>query len=111
VVGVPLGGSDPLQLPAALQDVAFVDDHVSVALCPAGIMGWLNDIFKFKESPPCAAFTANIVFPKIELEVAVIVVEPAATPVARPAALIVATVVLEEVQAAVEVKSFVLPSL
>jgi hypothetical protein len=40
---VPLVGSDPLQLPEALQDVALVDDHVSVAPCPAGTIELFND--------------------------------------------------------------------
>ena len=31
---VPLIASDPVQAPLAVQLLAFVDDHVSVALCP-----------------------------------------------------------------------------
>jgi hypothetical protein len=60
--------------------------------------------------PPWAA-TVRVAVPEIELEVAVIVVEPTDTPVARPPAAIVATEVLEEVQVAVDVRFCVLPSL
>jgi hypothetical protein len=34
-VSVPLVGCVPLQAPLAVQDVAFVEDQVSVALCPS----------------------------------------------------------------------------
>jgi hypothetical protein len=40
---VPLVGSDPLQLPEALQEVALVADQVSVAPCPAGTIELFND--------------------------------------------------------------------
>jgi len=46
----------------------------------------------------------------MEPEVAVIVEKPPATPVARPELLIVAIEVAEELQFAVKVRSFVLPS-
>jgi hypothetical protein len=49
---VPLVGFAPLQLPEALQDTALVEDHVSVALCPAGIIGSFNDIVKATVCPP-----------------------------------------------------------
>jgi hypothetical protein len=48
---VPLVGCDPLQLPEALHDVAFVDDHVSIAPCPAGTIELLNDSVTV-EPPP-----------------------------------------------------------
>jgi hypothetical protein len=59
---------------------------------------------------PPGALTMSVVVPEIDPDAAVIVVEPAATPVARPVALIVATPVLDEVQVAVDVKSCVLLS-
>jgi hypothetical protein len=43
-VWVPLVGSDPIQLPEALQDVAFGADHVNLALCPTGIISLSKDI-------------------------------------------------------------------
>ena len=46
------------------------------------------------------AFTVRVVLPVIPLEVALIVVLPVATVAARPAELMVATPVLEEVQVA-----------
>ena len=55
--------------------------------------------------------TVRPVEPTIEPEVACIVVLPAATPVARPAAVIVATAVLVEVQATDPVRFCVLLSL
>ena len=54
--------------------------------------------------------TVRVVFPVILPEVAVMVVVPAATVVARPALLIVATEVLDELQATVVVISWVVPS-
>ena len=49
--------------------------------------------------------------PLTPLRAAVMVEDPAATPVARPAALMVAIEVLEEVQVAVDVMLPVVPSL
>lgn len=49
--------------------------------------------------------------PLIPFSAAVIITEPAATPLASPLALTVATALLEDVQAADEVTSAVLPSL
>jgi hypothetical protein len=54
--------------------------------------------------------TVRVVVPEIEPEVAWIVVDPAATVVARPAAPIVATVVADELQVAVPLKFWVVPS-
>jgi len=48
-----------------------------------------------------AADTVSIAVPLMPLTEAVMVVEPAATPVASPVELIVATVVFEEVQVAI----------
>jgi hypothetical protein len=36
-LNVPLVASAPLHAPLAVQDVALVDDHVTVALCPTVI--------------------------------------------------------------------------
>jgi hypothetical protein len=55
--------------------------------------------------------TVRAAVPLTPLTVAVIVVAPAATPVARPAALIVAVAVLDEDQVAVLVTVAVEPSL
>jgi hypothetical protein len=55
--------------------------------------------------------TARVALPLTPLNEAVMVEEPAATPVARPAELMVATAVLEEFQVAVAVMSFVVLSL
>lgn len=55
--------------------------------------------------------TANTVAPLTVPEVAVIVVVPAATPVASPAVLIVATAAADELQVAELVRFWVLPSL
>lgn len=57
-----------------------------------------------------AVDTVRVVVPEIPPDVAVIVTEPTATPVARPLELIVATDVLDELQVAVEVKSCVVAS-
>jgi hypothetical protein len=58
-----------------------------------------------------AAVTVSAAVPETEPEVAVIVEDPAATPVANPLELTVATLVLEEVHVALEVRSCVLLSL
>ena len=58
-----------------------------------------------------AADTVRVVFPEILPEMAVIVAVPAATAVARPLLLTVATAVLEEVQVTCEVISRVVWSL
>ena len=55
--------------------------------------------------------TVNAVEPLMDREVAVMVDDPAAAPVARPDAVIVAVVALVDAQTAVAVRSFVLPSL
>jgi len=55
--------------------------------------------------------TVSVVLPEIPPDDAEMVVDPAATPVASPEALMVATDVLEEAQFADEVRFFVLPSL
>ncbi|HET8827386.1 MAG TPA: hypothetical protein VFM77_19755 [Terriglobales bacterium] len=55
--------------------------------------------------------TVNAVEPLMDPEVAVMVDDPAAAPVARPDAVIVAVVALVDAQTAVAVRSFVLPSL
>jgi hypothetical protein len=57
------------------------------------------------------AVTVSAAVPLMPLTVAVIVVEPAATPVARPAALTVAVAVLEELHVAVAVTFPLEPSL
>ena len=58
-----------------------------------------------------AAVTESVVDPQILPTLALMVVLPVATPVARPAGEIAATLVVDEFQVAVEVKSMVLPSL
>jgi hypothetical protein len=58
-----------------------------------------------------AAVTVSKVEPEIDDDVAVIVELPTPAPLARPAALIVATVVVPEVQVTVDVKFCVVPSL
>ena len=55
--------------------------------------------------------TVSAALPVTPLSVALIVAEPAATPVASPEALMVATAVLEEVHATLEVRLAVVPSL
>ena len=55
--------------------------------------------------------TVRTVVPVIPAELAEIVVVPAATLVARPETLMVATVVIDDSQLAVDVRTFVLPSL
>jgi hypothetical protein len=55
--------------------------------------------------------TVSVVEPVTPLEAAEIVVVPAPTPVARPEAVMLATDGLDEAQVAVEVRTFVLPSL
>ncbi len=55
--------------------------------------------------------TASVALPVMPLNEAVMVVEPAETAVARPALLMVATAVVEELQVAVAVMSCVEPSL
>jgi hypothetical protein len=57
------------------------------------------------------AVTVNAAEPLTAPEVALIVVCPLLTPVAKPAALMVAILVAVELQAAVEVMSFEVPSL
>jgi hypothetical protein len=57
------------------------------------------------------AVTVSAAVPEIDPEVAVIVEDPAATPVANPPEVTVATLVLDEVHVAVEVRSCVLLSL
>jgi hypothetical protein len=57
------------------------------------------------------ADTTSVAFPLTPLREAVMVVEPEATAVASPDELIVATVVVADVQVAVELKFFVEPSL
>lgn len=57
-----------------------------------------------------AAVTVSVALPEMLPEVALIVVEPAATELASPALLTVATVVEEELQVADEVRFCVLPS-
>jgi len=58
-----------------------------------------------------AGFTVRVVEPVTLPEVAVIVVVPVATLVARPALLIAATLVADELQITVLVRFWVLPSL
>jgi hypothetical protein len=55
--------------------------------------------------------TVNVVVPETVPDVAMMVVVPPATPVANPPDVIVATLVLDEAQVAVAVKSWVLPLL
>jgi hypothetical protein len=55
--------------------------------------------------------TVRVAVPLTPLTIAVMVVDPAATPVARPAALMVATFVFALTHVAVEVTFFVDPSL
>ena len=55
--------------------------------------------------------TVSMAVPLIPLELAEMVTEPAVTPVARPALLMVATALLEDDQEAVPVRSLLLPSL
>ncbi len=57
-----------------------------------------------------AGFTVSVVVPEMLPEVAVIVEDPAATDVARPEALMVATPVLDEAHCTVVVKSWVVLS-
>ena len=57
-----------------------------------------------------AGVTVRVVFPEIFPEVAVMVAEPAATAVARPLLLTVATDVLDELQVTCVVISWVVPS-
>jgi hypothetical protein len=57
------------------------------------------------------AFTVSVVIPQTEPEIAAIVVEPAATPVANPPGAIAATPVSEDFHVAEDVKTAVLPSL
>jgi hypothetical protein len=57
------------------------------------------------------AGTVRVAVPLMPLTVAVMVIEPVATAVARPDELIVATAALEDAQAAVAVTSAVEPSL
>ena len=57
------------------------------------------------------ALTVRVVVPEMAPDAAEIVVVPAATPVASPEVLTVATAVLEDDQLAVVVRTFVLPSL
>jgi hypothetical protein len=64
-----------------------------------------------EESVMTGAVTVNAAVPLMPLTVAVTVLDPATTPVASPAALIVATVALELVQVAFEVTFAVEPSL
>jgi len=54
--------------------------------------------------------TDSVVLPLIDPEVAVIVADPTATPLASPVKLTVATAAAEETQAAELVRSCVLPS-
>jgi hypothetical protein len=58
-----------------------------------------------------AVVTVNVVFPETVPDVAIMVVAPAATPVAKPPDAIVATPVLDEVQVALDVRFCMLPSL
>jgi len=62
-------------------------------------------------SVAATAVTFRVAVPLTPFSVAVTVVDPAATPVARPAALIVAVAVLEELHVAVAVTFLVEPSL
>ena len=57
------------------------------------------------------AVTVSAAVPLMPLTVAVIVVDPAATPVASPAVLMVAVAVLDEIHVAVVVTLPVVPSL
>ncbi len=57
-----------------------------------------------------AKVTVKVVFPEILSEVAVMVVVPAATAVARPLLFIVATDVSDELQATWVVRSWLVPS-
>jgi len=63
------------------------------------------------ESVAVAVETVRVAVPLTPLTVAVMVVDPAATPVARPAALMVAAFVFALTHVAVEVTFFVDPSL
>lgn len=57
-----------------------------------------------------AAETVRVAFPAMLPDVAVMVADPAATPVASPAVLTVAIVVVDELQVTDEVISCVVPS-
>jgi len=74
---------------------------------PTGTLG-LSGVTAIEDK--AAAFTVRIVFPEILPEAAVMVVLPAATPVARPLLLIVATDALDELQVTWVVISWLVPS-
>ena len=80
---------------------------------PAGIGNWVlaRAAKSTVRSALPAAATVRVVEPVIEPEVALMTLEPAPTPVARPEELTVAAAGVEEAQVAVFVKSRVLRSL
>jgi hypothetical protein len=83
----------------------YVAVAVNCCVAPTAILAALGDTaieVRVGEVPPAA--TVSVAVPLMPLTVAVIVVEPAATAVASPLALIVAMEVFELLQVAVEVK-------
>jgi hypothetical protein len=69
-VSAPLTGSVPLQEPLAMQDVALVEDQVSVAFCPIAIELWFNasaivstglELIMLLELPPPQAVRINTI--------------------------------------------------
>jgi hypothetical protein len=84
-----------------------VPEAANCLLFPAGTLG-LAGVTDMEIR--VAEFTVRVVLPEILPEVAVIVVVPAATAVARPLLLTVATDVLDELQATWVVISWLVPS-
>jgi len=86
---------------------AYVPEAVNCLVFPAGTLG-LAGVTDMKDK--VAGLTVRVVFPEILFEVAVTVVFPAARAVARPLPLTVATAVLDDLQVARLVMTWVVPS-
>ena len=128
MVAVPVPA--PVASPAALIVATFVSDddqvavevtlpvvpslYVAVAVncwvAPSAMLG-LAGVTAMDDNVAEVVETVSVAVPLTPVTVAVMVVDPAATPVARPAALIVATFVFALTHVAVEVTFFVDPSL
>jgi hypothetical protein len=105
---------DELQVTWVVMFCAVLSEYVPVAVNCCVAPTWIAEFAGVTAIEvrigPVPALTVRIVLPVFPLRVAEMVLAPALTPVAPPAALIVATPVFEDDQVTWLVMSFVLPS-
>jgi hypothetical protein len=111
VLTVATDALDEVQVTCVLMSRLVPSEYVPVAtncwVPPAGTLG-LSGVTDIEDK--VALVTVRVAVPDLPFKAAVMVVVPGLAPVARPLALIVATVVLDEVQVAAVVISWLVPS-